>query len=168
MESPCPTPPAPGNRRVVRTGCMLADDVIFRCRGRGTGRFHAGVKRQQRVESEGWERWQIWIGTKSLLLKLKTQRFSLDHKSRKLNCPLAIHLPTRSNTARRDTHLRPWCVATRRKWGGSVAGAPSTVRWNERPWGTGVRNSRGNRRVTSQRTRLIKPWPALATSRQLR
>ena len=60
METPCPTPPAPGNRRVVRTGCMLADDVIFRCRGRGAGRFHAGVKRQQRVESEGWERWQIF------------------------------------------------------------------------------------------------------------
>ena len=25
--------PAPENRRVVTTGCMLADDVIFRCRG---------------------------------------------------------------------------------------------------------------------------------------
>ena len=39
---------------------MLADDVIFRCRGRVAGRFHAGAKRQQRVESEGWERWQIF------------------------------------------------------------------------------------------------------------
>ena len=84
MESPCHTPPAPGNRRVVRTGCMLADDVIFRCRGRVAGRFHAGAKRQQRVESEGWERWQIWIGTKSRLLKLKTQRFGLDRKTPKL------------------------------------------------------------------------------------
>ena len=35
-----------------------------------------------------------------------------------------------------DTHLRPWCVAARGKWGGRVTGAPgscrSTVRWNER------------------------------------
>ena len=44
MQSPCPTPPPPGNRMAVRTGCMLSDYVIFR-RG-GTGRFHAGAKRQ--------------------------------------------------------------------------------------------------------------------------
>ncbi len=44
-------------------------------------------------------------------------------------------------TGAEDTHLRPWCVAARGKWGGRVAGAPgsfrSTVRWDERPWGTG-------------------------------
>ena len=43
MESPCTMPPAHENRRTVRTGCMLADYVFFRCRGRGTGRFHVGA-----------------------------------------------------------------------------------------------------------------------------
>jgi len=34
------TAPSPrGNRRAVRTGCMLYDCVIFNCRGRGAGRF---------------------------------------------------------------------------------------------------------------------------------
>jgi hypothetical protein len=91
----------------------------------------------------------MWIGTKSRHVQLKTQRFSLDHKSRKLNCPLLFIFqhgqtprpPLQGATGAADTHLRPWCVAARGKWGGSVAGAPgsfrSTVRWNERPWGTG-------------------------------
>jgi hypothetical protein len=39
MESTSSTPPAPGNRRVVTTGCILSDDVIFRCRGHGTWRY---------------------------------------------------------------------------------------------------------------------------------
>ena len=42
MEWTSSTPPAPENRLVVRTGCRLSDDVIFRCRGHGTERFHAG------------------------------------------------------------------------------------------------------------------------------
>ncbi len=33
-------------------------------------------------------------------------------------------------------------------------------------WGARCRGSRGQRRVTYQRTRLIKPWPALAMVRQ--
>jgi len=51
------------------------------------------------------------IGTKSRLLKLKTQRFGLDHKSRKLNCLLCyLYLPTRSNTASASaaTTSHPW------------------------------------------------------------
>ena len=58
MQSPCPTPPAPGNRRVVRTGCRLSDDVKFRCRGRGTWRFHAGAKRQWRGKCGLGKVWQ--------------------------------------------------------------------------------------------------------------
>jgi hypothetical protein len=36
--------PAPGNCRVVRTGCRLSNDAIFRFRRRGAGRFRAGGK----------------------------------------------------------------------------------------------------------------------------
>ena len=48
MESTSSTSSAPKNRRVVRTGCRLSDDVFFRCRGRGTGRFHVEAKWQLR------------------------------------------------------------------------------------------------------------------------
>ena len=68
MESPC-MPPAPGNRRVVRTGYMLADDVIFRCRGRGTGRFHAGAKAQEHAPCSGFSNQLCWVFSDFLLVK---------------------------------------------------------------------------------------------------
>ena len=37
MERPCATPPASGNHRAVRTGCILSNDVILGCRERVAG-----------------------------------------------------------------------------------------------------------------------------------
>ena len=70
------------------------------------------------MENAGWERWQIWIDTKSRLLKLKTQRFGLDHKSRKL---LFI-----SGQTPRPPVLPPAIRGARRP---CPRGARSTVQW---------------------------------------
>jgi len=140
MESPCPTCSAPKNRRVVRTGCKHSDDVIFRCRAHGAGRFHAVAKWQLRVESAGWERWQIWIGTKSRNVQLNTQRFDLDHKSRKL--PSSKHPPASAVTMGGARRPCPRGARSTVQWIGTTLGrlqrCRPTSRARRRTRGAGV------------------------------
>jgi len=78
-------------------------------------------------------------------------------------CGLCVGLQTHHSCTRAGPHARA-----------GVANRPSrddccrTSRAWANQWGGRRRNSRGKRRVTYQRTRLIKPWPALATARPLR
>jgi hypothetical protein len=81
---------------------------------------------------------------------------------------LAANKSARAMLGPPDTALLHVCGPPRP----GVANRPSSgaccVGLGHGQWGARRRGSRGQQRVTYQRTRLIKPWPALAMARPLR
>ena len=118
------------------SACPRSSEAVHRA---SSARSSSGTAVLTRAQHSAAQRWQIWIGTKSRLLKLKTQRFGLDHKSRKLNCLLCyLYLPT--GQTQRPPVLPPPAIRGARRPCPRVA--RSTVQWIGTTLGRPLRRTR--------------------------